>query len=185
MKTFADNRIVSLFAKTGAAIFAAVLVVSLCLASLKAPIVNADSEIMVSLNSKSSNLGPGDIVLVDVLASKMPGITELGPIKFCFDSDKAEYVSFEMGKDLVNYLHNELQDNGEITITIMDKMMNTGTDGNSDEESSASFFRHFRRNRYRRSRISGSSCFRPLPRSGRFRVPQENTFRGLSGNGAR
>ena len=89
MKTFADNRIVSLFAKTGAAILAAVLVVSLCLASLRAPTVKADSEIVVSLNSNASNLGPGDIVLVDVLASKMPGITEFGPVKFCFDADKA------------------------------------------------------------------------------------------------
>ena len=141
MKTIADNRIVSLFLKAGAAVFAAVLVVSMCLASLNAPIVKADSEIMVSLNSNSSNLGPGDIVLVDVLASKLPGITEFGPIKFCFDADKAEYVSLEMGKELVNYLHNELQpESGEITITVMDKMMNTGTDGNPDDESSASFY---------------------------------------------
>ena len=64
MKTFADNRIVSLFAKTGAAVLAVLLVVSICMASLKAPVVKADSEIMVSLNSNASNLGPGDIVLV-------------------------------------------------------------------------------------------------------------------------
>ena len=140
MKTFADNRTVSIFAKTGAAIFAAVLVVSLCLASLKAPIVRADSEIMVSLNSNASNLGPGDIVLVDVLASKMPGITELGPIKFCFDADKAEYVSSEIGKDLVNYLPTVTLDEGEITISIRDNKVDSGTEENPDDENTASFY---------------------------------------------
>ena len=140
MKTFADNRIVSLFAKTGAAVLAVLLVVSICMASLKAPVVKADSEIMVSLNSNASNLGPGDIVLVDVLASKMPGITELGPIKFCFDADKAEYVSSEMGKELVNYNHNETLEPGELTINVMDKMVNSDTEGSSDDESSASLY---------------------------------------------
>ena len=140
MKTFADNRIVSLFAKTGAAVLAVFLVVSICMASLKAPVVKADSEIMVSLNSNASNLGPGDIVLVDVLASKMPGITELGPIKFCFDADKAEYVSSEMGKELVNYNHNETLEPGELTINVMDKMVNSDTEGSSDDESSASLY---------------------------------------------
>ena len=140
MKTFADNRIVSLFAKTGAAILAAVLVVSLCLESLRAPTVKADSEIVVSLNSNASNLGPGDIVLVDVLASKMPGITEFGPVKFCFDADKAEYVSFEMGKELVNYLPTVTLDNGEITVSIRDNKMDSGTEENPDDENSASFY---------------------------------------------
>ena len=74
MKTFADNRIVTLSAKTGAAVLAALLVVSICLSVLKMPVIKADSEIMVSLDSNSSNLGPGDIVLIDVLANKMPGI---------------------------------------------------------------------------------------------------------------
>ena len=140
MKILNGRRIVRLFAKTGAAVFAAVLFVSFCLASLKTPVVKADSEIRVSLNSNSSNLGPGDIVLVDVLASKMPGITEFGPIKFCFDADKAEYVSFEMGKELVNYNHNETHQDGEITIKVWDKIINSETEGGSDDESSASYY---------------------------------------------
>ncbi|MBQ1739113.1 MAG: cadherin-like beta sandwich domain-containing protein [Clostridiales bacterium] len=140
MKTFADNRIVTLSAKTGAAVLAALLVVSICLSVLKMPVIKADSEIMVSLDSNSSNLGPGDIVLIDVLANKMPGITEFGPIKFCFDADKAEYISLEMGKELVNYLHNETPEPGEITINVMDKMMNSDTEGSSDDESSSSLY---------------------------------------------
>ena len=140
MKTLTGRKIVSLLAKTGAAVFAAVLVVSICLASLKTPIIKADSEITVSLNSNASNLGPGDIVIVDVLASKMPGITEFGPIKFCYDADKAEYVSFDMGKELVNYLPTVTSLPGEITINVMDKMMNSGTEGSPDEEPSASFY---------------------------------------------
>ena len=108
--------------------------------SLKTPIIKADSEITVSLNSNASNLGPGDIVIVDVLASKMPGITEFGPIKFCYDADKAEYVSFDMGKELVNYLPTVTSLPGEITINVMDKMMNSGTEGSPDEEPSASFY---------------------------------------------
>lgn len=140
MRKLTDRKKTKFLAKCAAALFAAALVISICLSFLKVPRVNADSDITVSLSANKTNLGPGDLVIVDVIASKMPNITEFGPIAFNFDSDKAEYVYFEHGKDLVNYAFTETLLNGVLTVTGTDRMANTGSDEGMEDEDSASFY---------------------------------------------
>ena len=108
--------------------FAALTVaVMFCLSNLQPTKVKADSEIIISAVPKSTDVGPGDIIIVNIVANRFPNITEFGPIEFNYDADKAEFVSFEQGKDLSNYVFTETQDNGTLTVTCMDQKINTTT----------------------------------------------------------
>ena len=133
MRRINDRKLIGLLAKTGAALFALVFAAALCLSCFKAPTVNADSDITVSLSSSKTNLGPGDLVFIDVVASRMPGISSFGPITFNFDADKAEYVYYEHGKEVANFGFTETLKNGEVTVTGTDRMTNTGGDINDDD----------------------------------------------------
>jgi len=136
-----DNRkILSAFAKAGAALLALVFVSVFCFTCIYPLKVNADSEVIIYANNNQTNIGPGDIIKIDVLASSFPGITEFGPVEFSFDTEKAEYVSYEIGKDISNYYVSGTFKEGVLTITGRDQMMNTGADGSGDEDSSASFY---------------------------------------------
>ena len=136
MRRINDRKLIGLLAKTGAALFALVFAAALCLSCFKAPRVNADSDITVSLVSNKTNLGPGDLVSIDVVASSMPDISFFGPITFNFDADKAEYVYYEHGKEVANFGFTEIQKNGEITVTGTDRMTNTGGEIDDDDYSS-------------------------------------------------
>lgn len=101
--------------------------------------VNADSEVVISAITKKTEVGPGDIMIVDVVANWLPGVTEFGPIEFNFDSDKAEYVSFEQGKEISNFILYETKVDGTLTVTGKDQMMNISVDDSGNEVVTASF----------------------------------------------
>ena len=134
MRRINDRKLIGLMAKTGAALFAFVFAAALCLSCFKAPRVNADSDITVSLVANKTNLGPGDLFLVDVVASSMPGISSFGPITFSFDADKAEYVYYEHGKEVANFGFTEYRNNGEVTVSGTDRMAISS--GDIDEDAS-------------------------------------------------
>ena len=125
-------------AKSLSALFASVFAAVFCLTGLTSQ-VNADSEVVVSAVTKQTEIGPGDILMVDVVANWLPGITEFGPIEFSFDSDKAEYISCEQGKDLNNYVFYETKVDGTLTVTAKDQMPNIGVNENGEELITASF----------------------------------------------
>ena len=125
-------------AKSISALFAFVFAAVFCLSGLTVQ-VNADSDVVISAVTKQTDIGPGDILIVDVVANWLPGITEFGPIEFCFDSDKADYISCEQGKDLTNYVFYETKVNGTLTVTAKDQMPNIGINESGDEVITASF----------------------------------------------
>ena len=103
--------------------FAAFVMTAVCFLSLGKDVkVNADSEVVLSAVTKSTDIGPGDLLIVNIVADNFPGITEFGPVIFNFDADKAEFVSFEQGKDLANYVFTETQNDGVLTVTGMDHL---------------------------------------------------------------
>ncbi len=101
--------------------------------------VRADSEVVVSAITRQNSIGPGDILIVDVVANWLPGITEFGPVEFNFDSDKADYISFEQGKDLTSYVFYETKVDGTLTVTAKDQMSSVSVDESGDEVITASF----------------------------------------------
>ena len=125
-------------AKTGIAVLVSVMLFSFCLAVRPVIPVNADSQIVLSAIAKQSNLGPGDLLTVSVVANRMPGIIEFGPVVLNYDKDEADYVSFEQGSELTNYVFTETQTAGSIVVSGTDQMVTVGSDG-SGEVSSASF----------------------------------------------
>lgn len=121
--------------------FAALIVsVMCCLINLLPVKVNADSEIIISAVPKSTDVGPGDIIIVNIIANRFPNITEFGPIEFNYDADKAEFVSFEQGKDLSNYVFTETQSSGALTVTGRDQKINTTTEGTGEDETELASF---------------------------------------------
>ena len=126
-------------AKTGIAVLVSVMLISFCFALSPVIPLNADSQIVLSAIAKQSNLGPGDLLTVSVVANRMPGIIEFGPIVLNYDKDEADYVSFEQGSELTNYVFTETQTAGSIVVSGTDQMVTVGSDGSGDEVSSASF----------------------------------------------
>ena len=100
MRKTVCKKVMKATAKISSAFFAFVIAATVCLANLNQTDVKADGEVTVSAVTQKTNIGPGDIMIIDIVANKMPGITEFGPIVFNYDSDKAEFVSFDQGKDL-------------------------------------------------------------------------------------
>ncbi len=139
MRDLIGKKTVLFAAKSGCAFLALLLAVSVCIAVFKADMVNADSQVVISAVTRSSDIGPGDIIIVDVVANHMPGITEFGPVRFNYDADQAEFVAFDQGKELTNYAYTETQTKGELIVSGMDQMMSVGTDENGEETISASF----------------------------------------------
>ncbi len=127
-------------AKTGCAIFAVMFAVSLCLLCMKDIPVKADTQVTVSAVTRSAGVGPGDILIVDVVADSMPVITEFGPILFNYDSEKAEFVALDQGKELTNYAFSETKSNGVLTVSGIDQMVSVTTDENGEDVVSASFY---------------------------------------------
>lgn len=134
-----DRRVIRSAAKVFVMVAVFVMTAVTCLAYLNTSKVNADSEVTISAVSTKTDVGPGDLLTINVVASSFPGVTEFGPIVFNFDFDKAEYVSYEQGKDLSNYLFTETQTDGVVTVTGSDQMMGISTDGSGDEVTTASF----------------------------------------------
>ena len=133
-----DRKINAVVTKLLSALAVFVFAAAICLNSLAEP-VNADSEIVISAVTRQTEVGPGDILIVDVVASRMPGITEFGPIQFFFDSDQAEYISFEQGKELTNYVFYETKVDGNLTVTGKDQMSSITVDDYGGETVTASF----------------------------------------------
>ncbi|MBR3248213.1 MAG: cadherin-like beta sandwich domain-containing protein [Clostridiales bacterium] len=125
-------------AKLFSALSAFVIASVVCLSCMFSN-VNADSEVVISAVPKQTDIGPGDIVIVDVVADRMPGITEFGPVVFSFDPDQAEYISFEQGKELSNYVFYETKVDGNLSITGKDQMTGIGVDDNGEETVTAFF----------------------------------------------
>ena len=142
MRNVFDRIIKKLFAKVIAVMLVVIFVASACLMCLTLR-ANADSDVVISATTRQTNVGPGDILIVDVVANRLPGVTEFGPVVFNFDSDKAEYVAFEQGEELSNYVFNETQNDGVLSIIGMDQMMNISTDINGEDVVSASFYSEF------------------------------------------
>ena len=139
MRIHINRRTKTSIAKTFPAFAVVVLTFVMCFGWFNPATVNADSEVTVSAVTKQTEIGPGDLLIVDVVANNFPGITEFGPIVFNYDSDKAEFVSIEQGSDLSNYVFSEIRDDGSFTVTAQDQMMGIGTDENGNEILSSSF----------------------------------------------
>ncbi len=136
-----DKGIKIKLAKAASAVFALVFGSVFCLSNIDPLTVNADTEIIISATTNQNFVGPGDVVIVDVIASKMPGVTEFGPIEISYDLDKAEYVSYDQGKETVGrYYINAQRKNDDIVFTGMDQNINSGNDGSADEDNAASFY---------------------------------------------
>ena len=138
MRKLFDRKTGALIKKAAASLFAFVFAAVFCLAYTDGVTVKADSEVTISAVTKRTDVGPGDIIIVDVVANSFPDISEFGPIEFNFDADKAEYVSFEQGKDLSNYVFTETQTVGTLSVSGMDQLMSVTTDDNGDEKVSTS-----------------------------------------------
>lgn len=139
MRKLFDRKNSVLTLKAVASLFAFVFTAVFCLAFSGGEAVKADTEVTISAVTKRTDVGPGDIIIVDVVANCFPDISEFGPIEFNFDADKAEYVSFEQGKDLSNYVFTETQTVGVLSVSGMDQLMSVTTDDNGDEIVSTSF----------------------------------------------
>ena len=138
MRRSSERRITAAAAKAFSALSAFIFAAIFCLAGTGVR-VNADSEIVISAVTRQTDLGPGDILIVDVVANWLPGITELGPIEFNFDSDKADYISFEQGKELASYVFYETKVDNTLTVTAKDQMASISVDESGDETVTASF----------------------------------------------
>ena len=139
MRRITDSKAIRPVLKVCVAFAAMLLAVIGCLSHLNSIRVNAEPEVVISAVTKSTDIGPGDLLIVNVVANNFPGITGFGPIVFNFDADKAEYVSFEQGKDLSNYIFTETLEDGTLTVTGMDQMMNMIIDENEEEVATSSF----------------------------------------------
>lgn len=139
MRKNCDRRTTKTIAKIGSAVSALMFAVSFCLLCLRGVPVKADSEVVLSVITKQTNIGPGDVLIVDVVANRMPGITEFGPVVFNYDSDKADYLAFDQGKELTNYVFTETQQDGAVTVTGNDQMMSVTTDIEGNDINGASF----------------------------------------------
>lgn len=140
MRPFFDRRATAKIARIVSGILACVLIAGICLTYQVRSKVNADSNIEISAVTKQTNIGPGDVVIIDVIASRMPGIVEFGPVIFNFDSDKADYLSIEQGSQLTNYVFTETQNDGTLTITGTDQMLGISSEGGEEEYSGASYY---------------------------------------------
>ena len=139
MMRHTDRRIMRTCAKILTVIALIFMTASVCLTYLNGIPVNADSEVIISAITSKTDIGPGDLLSVDVVANRFPGITEFGSIEFNYDNDNAEYVSFEQGKELSNYVFTETQTDGVITVSGKDQMMTVNSEGDEDEVAAASF----------------------------------------------
>ena len=139
MMRHTDRRIMRTGAKILTVIALIFMTASVCLTYLNGIPVNADSEVIISAITSKTDIGPGDLLSVDVVANRFPGITEFGSIEFNYDNDNAEYVSFEQGKELSNYVFTETQTDGVITVSGKDQMMTVNSEGDEDEVAAASF----------------------------------------------
>ena len=133
-----DRKVVRVLQKAFSVLFAFVFAAVLSMECLTVR-ANADSEVVLSAVTKQTDIGPGDILVVDVVASRMPGITEFGPVQFLFDPDQAEYISCEQGKELTNFVFYETKIDGNLTVTAMDQMTGIGVGDNGEEVVTASF----------------------------------------------
>lgn len=141
MRRESDRRIIKTKVLKICSAFAALVVAFMfCLTNLYPNIVRADSEIIISAVPKSTDVGPGDIIIINIVANRFPNITEFGPIEFNYDADKAEFVSFEQGKELSNYVFTETQSNGTLTVNGTDQKINTTTEGSGEDEASLASF---------------------------------------------
>ena len=126
-------------AKALSAFAALAFTLMFCLTFLNGASVNAESEVVISAITKRTEIGPGDLMMIDVVANNFPGFIEFGPIEVGFDSDKAEYVSIEQGKDLSNYVFSEIRNEGILTVTGMDQIMSISSEEGGDDTINASF----------------------------------------------
>ena len=136
MRKLGDRMIIRLIAKAGAALLASVFVVLFCLSG----IVNAEEEIVISATPRRTDLGPGDLLIVDIVASSMPGVTRFGPVQFSFDADKAEYVALEQGKELGAFVFTETQKDGVYSVIGIDQTAASGNQEDSEDGSGASLY---------------------------------------------
>ena len=126
-------------AKTLSAFVACAFSLIFCLTYLNGVPVNAESDVVVSAITRRTDIGPGDLMMIDIVANNFPGLIEFGPIEVGFDSDKAEYVSIEQGKDLSNYVFSEIRNEGILTVTGMDQIMSISAEEGGDDTVNASF----------------------------------------------
>ena len=126
-------------AKALSAFAALAFTLMFCLTFLNGASVNTESEVVISAITKRTEIGPGDLMMIDVVANNFPGFIEFGPIEVGFDSDKAEYVSIEQGKDLSNYVFSEIRNEGILTVTGMDQIMSISSEEGGDDTINASF----------------------------------------------
>ena len=141
MRIKTDRRIRTKIAKAASAIFALVFVLVFCLSNMGPIKVNADTEIVISATTNQNFVGAGDVVIVDVIASKMPGVTEFGPIEISYDLEKAEYISYDQGKETVGrFLISGIRKGDDLVFTGTDQNITPGNEGNSEDDISASFY---------------------------------------------
>ena len=94
MRRDSDRRMSkTLVLKVCTAFAALIVTVMFCMLYLLPSKVKADSEIIISAVPKSTDVGPGDIIIINIIANRFPNITEFGPIEFNYDEDKAEFVA--------------------------------------------------------------------------------------------
>ena len=106
------------------------VMLSLLVLPLGRSYARAESAINVSVSPQKLSIGQGDILKIDIVADNMPQITSFGPIVLGFNTSVAEYISFEQGSNLKNFIFTETSDDGLITISAVDQY---AQDVDSDE----------------------------------------------------
>ena len=95
--------------------------------------VNADRLINLSVRANNTDPGVGDIVTVSVIADNFPDIVRFGPMKIHYDEDLAEYVSVELGGNIVSFVYNTSLDTNFINISAVDQyFQETGDEDGSN-----------------------------------------------------
>lgn len=97
--------------------------------------VNAEGDITVYVLSQRETAGLGDIVKVNVFANNMPGVTKFGPIEVKFDSEKAEFISVDMGPELSRFVYSTTQTKGSVTISAADQVAESDAEDETSENS--------------------------------------------------
>ena len=74
MKLHINRRIKTYIAKTFSAFAVFVLTFVVCFSGFNVFQVHADSEVAISAVTKQTEVGPGDLLMVEVVANNFPGI---------------------------------------------------------------------------------------------------------------
>ena len=100
------------------------LMCSILIAALMMPMyLRADDSVYLYLDIPDTEVNPGDIVTVNVMADSLEHITSFGPINLGFNQGKVEYLSLWQPSELAAFTYTtEVLDTGRLIVSAVDEM---------------------------------------------------------------